>query len=40
MKLEYILMVNAAQSAWNNPGATPTEIYIWWEFQKSRDEEI
>lgn len=31
MKLEYILMVNAAQSAWNNPGATPTEIYIWME---------
>lgn len=29
MKPEYILMVNAAQSAWNNPGATPTEIYIW-----------
>lgn len=40
MKPEYILMVNAAQSAWNNPGATPTEIYIWWEFQRSRDEEI
>lgn len=31
MKLEYILMVNAVQSVWNNPGVTPMEIYIWME---------
>lgn len=29
MKLEYILMVNAVQSVWNNPSVTLMEIYIW-----------